>query len=109
MLRDGAPNNRATVYLEVGRASTASEHALEGMVNVISKKCAGDGCFKQPNYGVSGRKNPDGYSTMPPKRMRTTEQMSISESEKIALGACPERTRKDDAVKIEVALDFLLV
>lgn len=31
-----------------------AEHALEGMVDLLSSKCAGDGCSKGANYGVSG-------------------------------------------------------
>ena len=30
-----------------------------GMVNVRSLRCAGDGCSKQPSYGVAGRKAAD--------------------------------------------------
>ena len=34
-----------------------AQHALEGMVNVKSKKCRTEGCGKLPSFGVTGTKN----------------------------------------------------
>ena len=35
-----------------------TEHAAEGMVNVVAKMCASDKCRKQPSYGVTGTVKP---------------------------------------------------
>ena len=34
-------------------------HALQGMVNISRKRCAGDGCTKHPTYGVTGSRKPE--------------------------------------------------
>lgn len=31
-------------------------HSVEGMVNVVSKRCKAENCRKQPTYGVEGTK-----------------------------------------------------
>ena len=36
-------------------AELCSQHAREGMVNVISKRCGRQGCNKYPSFGVEGR------------------------------------------------------
>ena len=37
-------------------AQYCTQHALDGMVNVRSRKCRTEGCGKQPSFGVAGTK-----------------------------------------------------
>ena len=32
---------------------------MEGIVNIFGKRCVGDGCNKQPRYGVTGGRKPE--------------------------------------------------
>ncbi|CAN0559749.1 unnamed protein product, partial [Laminaria digitata] len=38
------------------RAVFCKQHALEGMVNVVSRHCSQDTCTKQPSFNTRGNK-----------------------------------------------------
>ena len=46
-----------------------AQHALEGMVDVKSKKCRTEGCGKRPSFGVAGTKNVEHCAQHAPEGM----------------------------------------
>ena len=38
-----------------------AQHALDGMVDVFSRKCRTEGCGKRPSFGVTGAKTAEYY------------------------------------------------
>ena len=74
------------------------QHALEGMVDVKSKKCRTEGCGKKPSYRVSGTKTaeycvqhaPDGMVNVYSKKCGT-EGCGKTPVKKGKRGACQQK------------------
>eukprot|EP00752_Nemacystus_decipiens_P014254 g12676.t1 len=49
-------DNKPEAHHAGGKAECCLDHAEDGMVNVIGKRCTHHGCTKQPSYGKAGGK-----------------------------------------------------
>ena len=63
-----------------------AEHALDGMVNISSRRCKTEGCGKDPSFGVAGTKikeycyqhSSEGMVNVKQRKCRTERMRQVS-------------------------------